>query len=271
MDPNPSLGLTDDRRGIREVKAYPYGWIALTRSSDQNFGLDILLGGLAALFSCALTYPLDSIKSRIQAGLPLLPSSGVGGLFSGLTFNLLREVPNQAIYMAGFNWLTQKFCFLVDANNPSLKFLVMIPAGVIGFLAGTPIRAPFEILNKQIQTGQAKTDQEAIENVFVKPSPEEIAKTLQTTLALLVVRGVPFGAFQCLFYEIFKDKWELVQFGFPLWAQPLVWGATAGALTGVLTNPPDVLLTRLAQEDAEYQKGQRDKPPDDTFQRLAQA
>ncbi|CAK0851369.1 unnamed protein product, partial [Prorocentrum cordatum] len=52
-------------------------------------------GGLAALFSCALTYPLDSIKSRIQAGLPLLPSSGVGGLFSGLTFNLLREVPNQ--------------------------------------------------------------------------------------------------------------------------------------------------------------------------------
>ncbi|CAK0851367.1 unnamed protein product, partial [Prorocentrum cordatum] len=75
---------------------------------------------------------------------------------------------------------------------------------VIGFLAGTPIRAPFEILNKQIQTGQAKTDQEAIENVFLKPKPGEIVKTLQTTLALCVVRGVPFGAFQCLFYEIFK-------------------------------------------------------------------
>jgi hypothetical protein len=271
MDPNPNLGLDDIGKGVREVKAYPYSWIAVTRSSDQNIILDVSLGFAAAVFSCTLTYPLDVIKSRIQCGLPILPPGGVVGMFDGLTFNLLREAPNAAIYLASFNYLTAKFCLLVDANNPSLKFLVMVPAGIIGFVAGTPLRAPFELLNKQIQTGQAKTDQEAWDNVFNKPKPEEVVKTLQSTLFLCAVRGAPFGAFQCSLYEVFKDNWELVAIGFPLWSQPFIWGATAGAITGVITNPPDVLLSRLSKEDSEFRNGLRKAPNPDPLKRLAEA
>lgn len=250
MSPNPTLG-GNTGRGVAEVKTYPYSWIAVQRTSQQSFQLDLLLGSLAAIFSCTLTYPLDSLKARIQSGLPVLPPEGPAGLFNGLAFNLLKEVPNQGFYMAGFNFLTRQFCLLpfIDSNSPSQKLLVMIPAGILGFVSGSPIRAPFEIMNRQLQTGEAKTEEEAIQNLLFKTPPQQVWQNLQTTWVLLVVRGVPFGALQCTFYELFKDRLELIQYGVPISFEPFIWGALAGALTGVITNPPDVVLARFTKLD----------------------
>ena len=44
---------------------------------------------------------------------------------------------------------------------------------------------------------------------------------------------------------------ELVRFGLPLSLQPVVWGALSGALTGLLTNPPDLILSKLLTEKAQ--------------------
>lgn len=249
LDPNPMLGGKTGK-GFSEVKSYPYPWIAVTRTSQQDYLLDVVLASAAALFSCALTYPLDTLKARIQSGLPLLPPEGIPGLLNGLTFNLLKEVPNQGFYMAGFNLLTRQFCQLpfIDANNPNLKLLVMVPAGILGFgFPGSFIRAPFEVLNRQIQTGEAATNEEAWENVFGNQPPEKVIQTIQKAWILCIVRGIPFGALQCTFYEAFKDRLELIQYGVPLSAQPFIWGALAGALTGIITNPPDLVLTKASQ------------------------
>lgn len=254
LDSNPFLGY------VREVKAYPYSWIAVTRTSQQNFFVDLVLASLAAAFSCSLTYPLDSLKSRIQSGLPLLPEDGPLGLFKGLPFNLGREVPNQGLYMACFNLLTRQFCLLpfVDANNPNLKLLVMVPAGILGFVSGSFLRAPFEVLNRQMQIGAAATEEEAIQQTFVQPPPSQVFNTLQKAWILTVFKGVPFGALQCTFYELFKDRLELIQYGCPLQLQPFVWGALAGCLTGVITNPPDVILGKVIEAKPDKEGGDQD-------------
>lgn len=46
-------------------------------------------------------------------------------------------------------------------------------------------------------------------------------------------------------YDFLHENLELVQYGFPLSLQPVVWGAASGALTGLLTNPPDLILSVL--------------------------
>jgi len=247
LDLNPTLG-----KNVREVKTYPYQWIAVTRTSEQNFLLDCVLGCVAAIFSCGVTYPLDSLKARIQAGLPLLPPGGVPALFNGLSFNLWREVPQAGLYMGMFNILTRQFCLLpfIDANNPNLKFLIMIPAGSIGVLSASFLRAPFEVLNRQMQAGLADTEQEAFDNVFFKPPREEVERNLRKAWVLVIVKGVPFGALQCTLYEILKDKLELVQYGVPIAAMPFIWGALSGCFTGLLTNPPDVVLARISGDVA---------------------
>mmetsp|Transcript_14128 Transcript_14128/g.31975 ORF Transcript_14128/g.31975 Transcript_14128/m.31975 type:complete len:859 (-) Transcript_14128:190-2766(-) len=249
LDPNPILGKQDrGKKGVREVKAYPYDWIALTRNERQSYLRDLALATAAACVSCAVTYPIDTIKSRLQSNLPPIPPGGPPDLFKGLAFNLGREAPNAGFLMAGFNFLTRQAVALpfVDANNPEIKFLLMIPVGIVANASGIFIRTPFELLNKQLQTGQAQTEEDAIKKVFLSKPPAEVWNTLCFTGSLVLLRGLPFGALQCTFYEIFKERLPLGDYDLPLSVEPLVWGALAGFLTGLLTNPPDVILTRAA-------------------------
>lgn len=123
----------------------------------------------------------------------------------------------------------------------------MIPAGALAFFSGTFFRAPFELLNRQIQTGEAATNEEAIQNVFFKLPAGNVWQNVQKAWILCMVRGVPFGALQCTLYELFKDRLDLVQYGVPSALMPIIWGLLAGGLTGAATNPPDVILGTIAK------------------------
>lgn len=250
LEPNPVLGSTPSSRGVKEVKAYPYNWIVLTRSSTQSYARDFLLATLAAVVSCGLTYPLETVKSRAQLSLSPIPPEGPLALFKGVGLNILREAPNAGFLMAGFNLLTRQALKLpfIDGNNPNLKFLLMIPSGVIAMVSGSFVKVPLIDVSKQVQNGGASTVVEAVENVYLKPQPAEVIQKLAVNFFLTVLRGVPFGAFQCLIYELMKDKTPdlLESLGCPIWAEPFVWGGVAGFCTGFLTNPPDVIITRMA-------------------------
>ena len=58
----------------------------------------------------------------------------------------------RGLYISGFNSITRFFCLLpfVDANNPDLKLLVMIPAGALAYFPGTFLRAPFDAQQKAL-------------------------------------------------------------------------------------------------------------------------
>lgn len=249
LEPNPLLGGSDVK-AVREVKAYPYQWIALTRSAQQNLLLDLILGAMAAAVSISVTYPIESIKSRLQAGMAAIPEGGPLDLMRGLPVTLVRELPPKGMYIAGFNGLTRQFCMLpfVDANNPDLKLLVMIPAGAIAYMSGTIIRAPGELISRQMQAGLFQSEGEAI-GAFLATPVEDQWQALTKAWILVVVRGIPFGALQCTLYDFLRDRLELVQFGISPAAQPLIWGALAGAMTGILTNPPDLILSRTMSND----------------------
>jgi len=251
LDPNSVLGV-GDKTGVREVKAYPYSWIVQTRSSTESYQRDWLLATLSAIISCGLTYPLENLKCRVQLNKPPIPPEGPLALFKGVELNLLREAPNAGFLMAGFNFLTRQAVGLpfVNGNDPNLKFAVMIPSGILAMTSGAFTRVPFSDISKQVQAGLAKDLGEAISNVYLKPTPDQVWKKLATVFTLTVIKGAPFGAFQCLIYELLKDKTPalLESINFPIALEPFLWGGCAGFCTGYLTNPPDVILTRMAVE-----------------------
>eukprot|EP00440_Ansanella_granifera_P060517 gb/GFBE01065593.1/.p1 GENE.gb/GFBE01065593.1/~~gb/GFBE01065593.1/.p1 ORF type:complete len:771 (+),score=177.81 gb/GFBE01065593.1/:1-2313(+) len=264
LEPNPVLGSSKNGVGVREVKAYPYGWVVMTRESGESYTQDLLLATVAAVVSCAVTFPLESIKARVQLNLPPIPPEGPQVLFRGVWLNVLREAPNAGFLMAGFNYLTRYAVGLpfVDGNNPNLKFALMIPAGVLAMCSGTFVKVPVIDISKQVQAGIAPDLNSAIENVYLKPSKSEVFKRLARTLMLAVIRGAPFGAFQCLIYEILKDKTPglLESAGVPIAAEPFIWGGVAGFCTGYLTNPPDVVMQRLAVEASKSSSDGEDAP-----------
>jgi len=260
LEPNPLLGGSQ-MKGVREVKSFPQTWIALTRTNEQNRILDLVLAGVATFFTCCITYPLETIKARLQAGQAALPKGDatvvVSDLYSGLLSTLVREVPAKSLYISGFNSITRFFCLLpfVDANNADLKLLVMIPAGALAYFPGTFLRAPFELLSRQLQTGVYKTEEAAVAGLLA--DTEGIQDKLWRSWSLVVLRGLPFGALQCSLYDFLHENVELVPFGIPLSLQPVIWGAASGALTGLLTNPPDLILSvLLAKEQPESSESQ---------------
>mmetsp|Transcript_91603 Transcript_91603/g.163030 ORF Transcript_91603/g.163030 Transcript_91603/m.163030 type:complete len:546 (+) Transcript_91603:2-1639(+) len=264
LEPNPVLGSSRNG-GVREVKAYPFGWLVMTRDTSQTYTQDLVLATGAAVVSCFLTYPLESIKARAQLNQPLLPPEGPQVLFNGVWLNILREAPNAGFLMAGFNFLTRVAVTLpnVNPNDPNSKFLLMIPSGVLAMCSGAFVKVPVIDISKQVQSGVAKDTWEAIDNVYRKPPQSEVVKRLARTLVLTFVRGAPFGAFQCLIYEILKDKTPgmLEAAGVPIWSEPFIWGGVAGFCTGFLTNPPDVIMSRLALEvDSSQNQEKADKP-----------
>jgi len=256
LDPNPLLGTTSMSIGVREVKAYPYSWIVQTRSSTQSFTRDFVLATLAAVVSCGLTYPLENLKTRVQLNAPPIPPEGPLALFKGVGLNVLREAPNMGLLMAGFNFLTRQavgFPF-INANDPNMKFFLMIPSGILAMSSGSILKVPVIDMSKQVQAGLADNAFESFKNVYLTPPPKAVLKKLGTLLTVTVLRGAPFGAFQCLIYELLKDKTPVLleNAGFPIAGEPFLWGACAGFCTGFLTNPPDVILTRMSvsqQED----------------------
>lgn len=246
---NPELGPMGRAPGAKEVKIYPYTWIACVKSDKLTLFDDFVAATLAAVFSCALTCPIDTLKVRQQAGLPPIPEEGLFGLFAGLPSNLGQYAVPGGIFLAGSHALTDYGAALlpfVDSNNPDLKLLLLVPAGILANTITLPLRQPFEEMNKLVMTGACKGEAEAAKKMFIDREWKDTLFVTSTGVIIALTRGVPFGALQVSTYEFFKDKlvgpWEAA--GLPIALEAFVWGALAGAVTGLLTNPPDVIMTR---------------------------
>jgi len=245
---NPNLGPMGRASGAKEVKIYPYTWIACAKSDKLTLFDDFVAGTLAAVFSCTLTCPIDTIKVRQQAGLPPIPDEGLLSLFAGLPSNLGQYAVPGGILLAGSHALVDWAVMLpfVDSNNPDLKLILLVPAGILANMITLPIRQPFEEMNKLVMTGACKGEVEAAKKMFIDREWKDTLFVTATGVVIALTRGVPFGALQVSTYEIFKDKlvgpWEAA--GLPIALEAFVWGALSGAVTGLLTNPPDVIMTR---------------------------
>eukprot|EP00931_Biecheleriopsis_adriatica_P010855 TRINITY_DN111919_c0_g1_i1.p1 TRINITY_DN111919_c0_g1~~TRINITY_DN111919_c0_g1_i1.p1 ORF type:complete len:767 (+),score=156.82 TRINITY_DN111919_c0_g1_i1:28-2328(+) len=277
LDPNPVLGKSRSG-GVQEVKAYPYAWLVMTRDSSANYVQDLFLATLAAVVSCAVTFPLETIKARAQMNQSPIPPEGPQALFNGVWLNVLREAPNAGFLMAGFNYLTRQAVSLpfINGNDTNLKFFLMIPSGILAMCSGAFVKVPVIDISKQVQAGVAADTQEAIQNVYFKPSRQQVDKKLARTFMLTIIRGVPFGAFQCLIYEVLKDKTPpfLESMNVPIALEPFIWGGVAGFCTGYLTNPPDVVMQRLSVDTSDLSSsGSEDKAFDfgETWEEIVKA
>ena len=110
-----------------------------------------------------------------------------------------------------------------------------------------PAQLGQELMNKQVQAGYASGFQEAFEIVFSRPGA---ARYYLASWTAILVRDVPYGTLQLVFFEFFKEFTPeiLEPLGFSLFAQRLVWGFLAGAFAGILTVPVDNISTVVMTE-----------------------
>ncbi|CCG23138.1 mitochondrial carrier protein [Candida orthopsilosis Co 90-125] len=245
-----------------------------THESSDNFSLwpiydslySFFLGSIAGCIGATAVYPIDLVKTRMQAQKhkalydnsldcfkKILRKEGFKGLYSGLAAQLVGVAPEKAIKLT-VNDLVRK---IGTAEDGSITMNWEILAGMSAGACQVIFTNPLEIVKIRLQMqGNTKNLTQPGEIPIKHMSASQIVRQLGlrglykgATACLL--RDVPFSAIYFPTYANLKKY----MFGFDpndstkkqklsTW-QLLVSGALAGAPAAFFTTPADVIKTRL--------------------------
>jgi len=248
-------GLPSPRRSTSPKEMFTIASAAEASSAAVLDGVPawrIAAGNLAAgaTAGCsveAALYPIDTIKTRLQAmrsggGFSALLKAGGGrGLYAGIWGNLVGVAPASAVFMAVYEPVKQA---VIAAVPDDRSFLGPLSAGVAAGIASSVIRVPTEVVKTRMQTGEFKHAFTALKTILMR----EGTKGIFAGYGSFLLRDLPFDAIEFVTYEQLKKGYKKVVLKDSRDLNPAehsVFGAGAGAATGLVTTPLDVLKTRL--------------------------
>ncbi|XP_056682630.1 probable S-adenosylmethionine carrier 2, chloroplastic isoform X2 [Spinacia oleracea] len=158
-------------------------------------------GAVAGSVVEAALYPIDTIKTRLQA------AHGGGkiifkGLYSGLSGNLVGVLPASAIFLGVYEPLKQKLLKTLPENFSALAHL---SAGAIAGAASSIVRVPTEVVKQRMQTGQFATAPNAVRMIVSR----EGFRGLYAGYGSFLLRDLPFDAMQFCIYEQIRIGYKL--------------------------------------------------------------
>ncbi|KAL6909558.1 hypothetical protein ACP4OV_001839 [Aristida adscensionis] len=175
------------------------------------------------------------------------------GLYSGLAGNLAGVLPASAIFVGVYEPTKRKLLEALPENLSAvahfrlidvgtiLQMQMLQTAGAIGGIAASIVRVPTEVVKQRMQTGQFKSAPSAVRLIVAK----EGFKGLYAGYGSFLLRDLPFDAIQFCIYEQLRIGYKLLAKRELNDPENALIGAFAGAITGAVTTPLDVLKTRL--------------------------
>jgi solute carrier family 25 S-adenosylmethionine transporter 26 len=214
---------------------------------------NLLAGGTAGCAVEAALYPIDTVKTRLQAAVggggmrALMQSGGGRGLYAGVWGNLAGVLPSSALFMAVYEPVKQAVYARRDLTRDEAEFWGPVVAGMAAGLAASLTRVPTEVVKQRLQTGEFRGALGAVRHIVAR---EGVRRGLYAGYGAFLLRDLPFDAIEFVAYERLKLAAAAALGREPNAAEVSAIGAAAGGLTGVVTTPLDVLKTRLMTQGA---------------------
>ncbi|CAI9116468.1 OLC1v1017621C3 [Oldenlandia corymbosa var. corymbosa] len=185
----------------------------------------------------SVLYPIDTIKTRLQA----VRGGGkivLRGLYSGLAGNLAGVLPASAIFVGVYEPTKQ---ILTKSFPEHLSVLAQLIAGAVGGAASSVVRVPTEVVKQRMQMSHFASAPDAVRCIVTK----EGFRGLYAGYGSFLLRDLPFDALQFCIYEQLRMGYKLAAKRDLKDSETALIGAFAGAITGAITTPLDVIKTRL--------------------------
>ena len=115
------------------------------------FELAVLAGGCASAAVDITIYPLDTLKTRLQAPQGFRASGGYRGLFTGVTAAALGAVPGGAVFFGAYEFSRSE---LQKRREGSAHWTLDAVAGRTAATASCLIRTPAIVVQQRMQVGQ---------------------------------------------------------------------------------------------------------------------
>jgi len=201
-------------------------------------------GALAGATVEAALYPLDTIKTRIQAARGGAKVNWTKHLYKGLGGNLAGVMPATAVFFAVYEPAKQVLLPATGEQRPAgYATGAHLAAAASACLASSLIRVPTEVIKTRMQTGQFSSARGALWHIAAR---EGVQNGLFAGFGSFLLRDLPFDAIEFASYEHVKSTWRSMSGGRELRQHETAFiGALAGMFTGAVTTPLDVVKTRL--------------------------
>ena len=235
----------------------------MSEKAAPSLGQEMLASGVGGCLADGLTYPMCTVKNRLQLGASrqgavvyrgpldalgvIIRTEGVGALFKGVS-TVLPVLPAQALYMGGY----QGFRRLApgDPDSPAVQFA----GGIVATLTQSIAMVPLEVVR---QRQQVQTAADAASGAGYRGSLHAAATIARVEGPMALYRG--FGITQAVwapFNAVYLPLWEgIKRLGVTVTgcgdtaSLPVRWelGAStmASAFAAAISNPADVVKTRL--------------------------
>lgn len=204
----------------------------------------LLAGGMAGCSVDLVLFPLDSLKTRLQA-FKSGQTLSFKNPYSGLASTMLASFPCAATFWATYMTAKRTFRSALPDLHPAAIHLL---SAACGSTATSLVRTPFEVVKQQMQLGLYTSNTKTLKGIIAHNG----ALGLFAGFGSLVMREIPFDAIQFLTYE--RLKYADYGGGERGVAASLANGAMAGGLAAFVTTPIDVVKTRLMtqRKDSRY-------------------
>eukprot|EP00475_Leptophrys_vorax_P000217 TRINITY_DN10130_c0_g1_i2.p1 TRINITY_DN10130_c0_g1~~TRINITY_DN10130_c0_g1_i2.p1 ORF type:complete len:302 (-),score=50.93 TRINITY_DN10130_c0_g1_i2:56-961(-) len=228
-----------------KVKHLPF-WMKRPTSSSyprRFLSVNFLAGGVALFTSFALTHPIDTIKTQMQAHggrfemRDLFSRETQRALLRGFGSSIIGAFPQGAIRLS-----TYELCktFLTQEHDVESPFIINSLSAIAGDLSSSIVKVPREVITQRMQTCANGDSSHIISSIWRKEGIRGFFKGGVSTS----LRDIPFMVILFSCYEEMKKRGipkegELTSF------QSTLFGGSSGAFAGFLTTPVDVVKTRI--------------------------
>ncbi|ORY83083.1 mitochondrial carrier domain-containing protein [Protomyces lactucae-debilis] len=213
--------------------------------------IPLISGAFAGLAVDLSLFPLDTLKTRLQAKGGFFANGGWRGVYKGMGSIAAGSAPSAALF-----FLTYEACkkHVPLQNDVALA----VVAGSAGETLACLVRTPTEVVKQRTQT--SKTPMSSLQTLRAVLQANGVAG-LYRGFGGTLAREIPFVCIQFPLWEALK-RWAVSERGgsqpHPTLAErpqanaaeAAICGAMAGGVAAALTTPMDVVKTRLMLSDS---------------------
>jgi solute carrier family 25 (mitochondrial S-adenosylmethionine transporter), member 26 len=223
--------------------------------APPSFSTALLAGGFAGMTVDIALYPIDTLKTRLQAPVGFWKAGGFNGIYRGLGATATGSGPGAALFFCTYEAMKpfvlqqqEKYGYDPDQYAYISHMLAASSAEAVACL----VRVPTEVVKSKMQTSTSDRALKllpTIQAVWQERTGSRLAFLtggLYRGYGITLFREIPFAMIQFPLYEQMKQSWaasQNVTTVNPL--QAAMCGSVAGGITGAITTPLDVLKVSM--------------------------
>ncbi|KAI9821831.1 MAG: S-adenosylmethionine transporter [Pycnora praestabilis] len=221
----------------------------------------LIAGGIAGTVVDLSLYPIDTLKTRLQASHGFASAGGFRGIYAGVGSAVVGSAPGAALFFVTYDACK---CMLREGREADEKLaggprrgtlgnwsepVEHMIAASLGEVAACAVRVPTEVVKQRAQAIQHPSSLSALEHILSQRSTIGISgvwKEFYRGWSVTLMREVPFTVIQFPFWEGMKE-WRRRTTGRDRIGamESGIFGSIAGAVAAGITTPLDVLKTRM--------------------------